>query len=73
MRKKINFLLGAMIALLSGCKAPQEAAQRTDIRVLYGPPSAFMQTTQEQDSVRAEKNKLKPLEIGAEDVQTKGE
>lgn len=76
MRTKINWILGGLIALLAGCKAPQEAAPTASkaerVSVLYGPPSVFMQAAQEQDSVRAEKNKLQPLEIGTEDVQAKG-
>ena len=42
MRTKINILLGALIALLSGCKSQQPVIQPNErIRVLYGPPSVF--------------------------------
>ena len=42
MRKKINILLGALIALLSGCKTPQEAVKQDNRTVvLYGPPAVF--------------------------------
>lgn len=42
MRTKINILLGALIALLSGCKSQQPTIQPNErIRVLYGPPSVF--------------------------------
>jgi hypothetical protein len=45
MRIKINMILGALIALLSGCKTPQEVVKQDNrIVVLYGPPSVFMQT-----------------------------
>ena len=40
MRKKINILLGALIALLCGCKS-QENMIRTDVMVMYGPPTFF--------------------------------
>ena len=42
MRTRINILLGALIALLSGCKSQQPVIQPNErIRVLYGPPSVF--------------------------------
>ena len=52
MRKKINLLLGTIIALLSGCKTPQEAVQNNNIRVLYGPPSVFIQEDTTQNKVK---------------------
>jgi hypothetical protein len=60
MRIKINLILGALIALLSGCKAPQEAVQQNAIRVMYGPPAYFQQQAQPSDTtdnnVESEKN-----------------
>lgn len=51
MRTKINILLGALIALLSGCKSQQPVIQPNErIRVLYGPPSVFYE--QIEDSTK---------------------
>ena len=51
MRTKINILLGALIALLSGCKSHQPVIQQNEsIRVLYGPPSVFYE--QAKDSTK---------------------
>ena len=51
MRTKINILLGALIALLSGCKSQQPVIQPNErIRVLYGPPSMFYE--QVKDSTK---------------------
>ena len=56
MRKKINILLGALIALLSGCKTQQTpAVQENRIMVMYGPPAYFQQqATQQQDTTSQE-------------------
>jgi hypothetical protein len=45
MRKTINWILGGLIALLSGCKSPLPISQKAEIRVLYGPPAVFIQPT----------------------------
>ena len=39
MRNKLNWILGSLIALLGGCKAPQKAVQQ-EIVTLYGVPYA---------------------------------
>lgn len=53
MRKKINIVLGTLIALLSGCKTQQEIVKpEQPIRVMYGPPAYFQQ--QEQQTVTQE-------------------
>ena len=56
MRKKINILLGALIALLSGCKTQQTpAVQENRIMVMYGPPAYFQQqATPPQDTTSQE-------------------
>ena len=44
MRKKINILLGALIALLSGCKTQQlPTTQEVRPMVMYGPPAYFQE------------------------------
>ena len=44
MRKKINLILGALVALFGGCKTPKETVIPNDrIMVLYGPPAYFQQ------------------------------
>ena len=44
MRKKINLILGALIALLGGCKSQKDIpAPSEKIMVMYGPPSYFQQ------------------------------
>ncbi len=57
MRKKINILLGALIALLGGCKSQKDMPTPSErIMVMYGPPAYFQQQathqqeTQEQNS-----------------------
>ena len=40
MRRKINLILGSLIALLSGCKAPQKTVQQQEVIALYGVPYA---------------------------------
>lgn len=55
MRMKINIILSALIALLCGCKSPQETIQANAIRVMYGPPAYFQQQdTQQQDTTSQE-------------------
>ena len=56
MRKKINILLGALIALLSGCKSQKEITAPSErIMVIYGPPAYFQQqVTQQQDTTSQE-------------------
>ena len=55
MRKKINILLGALIALLSGCKTQQPpTTQEVRPMVMYGPPTYFQQqeyTPQQKDTI----------------------
>ena len=52
MRTKINLILTALIALLTGCKAPTKAVQQNNnIRVMYGPPSYFQQQQQENTTL----------------------
>lgn len=59
MRTKINILLGALIALLSGCKSQQPVIQPNErIRVLYGPPSVFYE--QIKDSTKNEDQPTPP-------------
>lgn len=42
MRTKINLILGALIALLCGCKTPQTPImQENRPMLLYGPPAYF--------------------------------
>lgn len=49
MRKKINLILGALIALLCGCKSQKDIPMQSDrIMVLYGPPAYFQQQTNQQ-------------------------
>ena len=49
MRKTLNILLGALIALLTGCKTQQTpAVQENRIMVMYGPPAYFQQKSAEQ-------------------------
>ena len=52
MRRKINLILGALIALLSGCKTQQAPTIIEDRpTLLYGPPSYFQQQeVQPQDT-----------------------
>lgn len=53
MRKTINILLGALIALLSGCKTQQvPAVQENRIMVMYGPPAYFQQKAQPNDTIQ---------------------
>lgn len=51
MRKKINILLGALIALLGGCKIQKNMPEQSErIMVMYGPPAYF----QQQDTISQE-------------------
>ena len=56
MRKKINILLGALIALLGGCKIQKNMPEQSErIMVMYGPPAYFQQQdTQQQDTISQE-------------------
>lgn len=53
MRKKINLILGALIALLGGCKSQKDMPMQSDrIMVLYGPPAYFQQQTNQQQETQ---------------------
>ena len=53
MRKKINILLGALIALLSGCKSQKEITAPSErIMVIYGPPAYFQQQSNQQQETQ---------------------
>ena len=53
MRTKINLILGALIALLSGCKSPKDIPLQSEkIMVLYGPPAYFQQQAQPNDTTQ---------------------
>lgn len=54
MRRIINIILGALIALLSGCRTQQKAVENNQIMVMYGPPSYFQQQATQQDTTSAE-------------------
>lgn len=58
MRKKINILLGALIALLSGCKTPQISSEEANrVVVMYGSPSYFQQEKKQPvDTIPAKDN-----------------
>ena len=60
MRKKINILLGALIALLGGCKSQKNMPEQSErIMVMYGPPAYFQQqdtTSQETPQENNEAN-----------------
>ena len=53
MRKIINLLLGALIALLAGCNTQQQPG-KPDRRptVMYGPPAYFQQQAQPNDTTQ---------------------
>jgi putative lipoprotein (rSAM/lipoprotein system) len=40
MRKKINILLGGLIALISGCSTQNKVAKNNEVVALYGVPYA---------------------------------
>lgn len=53
MRTKINLILGALIALLSGCKSPKDIPLQSEkIMLLYGPPAYFQQQAQPNDTTQ---------------------
>ena len=53
MRKKINILLGALIALLGGCKSQKDMPTQSErIMVMYGPPAYFQQQAQPNDTTQ---------------------
>ena len=53
MRKKINILLGTLIALLSGCRTQQTpTVQENRIMVIYGPPAYFQQRANQQQETQ---------------------
>ena len=53
MKKKINLILGALIALLGGCKSQKDIPMQSDrIMVLYGPPAYFQQQTNQQQETQ---------------------
>lgn len=62
MRKKINILLGALIALLCGCKTQDAPVRDNQIMVMYGPPSYFQQQAPQQDTPSAETTQEKQAE-----------
>jgi hypothetical protein len=62
MRKKINILLGALVALLSGCKTQDAPVRDNQIMVMYGPPSYFQQQAPQQDTPSAETTQEKQAE-----------
>ena len=43
MRKIINLILGALIALLAGCKTQQQSVKQENRAVMYGPPAYFQE------------------------------
>lgn len=59
MRKKINILLGALMALFCGCKTQQTPSTPADRpMVMYGPPSYFQipEPTPQDDGASNELN-----------------
>ena len=53
MRKKINILLGALIALLGGCKSQKNMPEQSErIMVMYGPTAYFQQQAQPNDTTQ---------------------
>ena len=53
MRKKINLILGALIALLGGCKSQKDMPTQSErIMVLYGPPAYFQQRANQQQETQ---------------------
>lgn len=62
MRRIINIILGALIALLSGCRTQQKAVENNQIMVMYGPPSYFQQQATQQDTTSAETMQEKQVE-----------
>lgn len=62
MRRIINIILGALIALLSGCRTQQKAVENNQIMVMYGPPSYFQQQATQQDTTSTETMQEKQVE-----------
>jgi hypothetical protein len=52
MRKIINLILGALIAVLAGCKTQQPVKQDRRPTVMYGPPAYFQQQAQPNDTTQ---------------------
>lgn len=53
MRKIINILLGALIALLGGCKSQKDMPTQSErVMVLYGPPAYFQQQSNQQQKTQ---------------------
>ena len=52
MRKIINLILGALIALLAGCKTQQQSVKQENRMVMYGPPAYFQQQAQPNDTTQ---------------------
>ena len=52
MRKIINLILGALIAVLAGCKTQQHVKQDRRPTVMYGPPAYFQQQAQPNDTIQ---------------------
>ncbi len=58
MRTKINLILGALIALLTGCKTQQTpTVQENRIMVMYGPPAYFQQQEEQQSTTIQQEDK----------------
>ena len=58
MRTKINLILGAFIALLTGCKTQQTpTVQENRIMVMYGPPAYFQQQAEQQSTTIQQEDK----------------
>ena len=53
MRKRINIILGTLIALLCGCKT-QQPSKAIEVRptVMYGPPAYFQKQAQPNDTIQ---------------------
>ena len=53
MRKKINIILGTLIALVCGCKT-QRLPEVQEVRpmVMYGPPTYFHKQSQPNDTIQ---------------------
>ena len=58
MRTKINLILGALIALLTGCKTQQTpTVQENRIMVMYGPPAYFQQQEEQHSTTIQQEDK----------------
>ena len=58
MRTKINLILGAFIALLTGCKTQRTpTVQENLIMVMYGPPAYFQQQEEQQSTTIQQEDK----------------